>query len=220
MTNLVTGFVLKTIDMGEKTYRYSVWIPHDYTPRKRWPAVLFLHGRGECGKDGQIHTTVGLGKAVRKTPARFPAIIVMPHMPIGMRWEGPMRELALATLEAACEEYSVDRRRIALTGLSLGGFGTWTLGAARAELFCALAPICGGGDPADAELLARTPIWCWHGDADSTIDVEKSREMVNAVRAAGGDVRYTELPDVGHVSWDAAYSDPEFISWLLSQGSD
>ena len=179
--------------------------------------ILFLHGMGECGDDGVFHTTVGLGRAIRRHPERFGALVVMPQLPVDHRWEGAMQTLALATLEATLKEYSADHERIALTGLSLGGFGTWSLGSRCPERFCALVPICGGGDPAEARELAQLPIWCFHGDADPAVSVELSRQMVAAVRAAGGEIRYTELPGVTHNSWDAAYGDPEVVAWMLAQ---
>jgi predicted peptidase len=128
-----------------------------------------------------------------------------------------MQALAVATLDAAERAYRIDRRRIVLTGLSLGGYGAWAIGAAHGDRFAALVPICGGGEPADAERLARLPIWCFHGADDPVISVEESRTMVSAVRAAGGEVRYTEFPGVGHDSWTPAYANPELITWMLEQ---
>ncbi|MBN2447161.1 MAG: dienelactone hydrolase family protein [Phycisphaerae bacterium] len=212
-----TGFVARTMHLHDTDYRYTVWIPADYDPAKRWPAILFLHGKGECGTDGELHTTVGLGRAIRANPERFPAIVVMPQMPKEHRWEGDMLDLAEATLDAACQEYNIDPDRITLTGLSLGGFGTWALGARHPERFCALLPVCGGGDPKTATVLAKLPIWCFHGDADPVVPVERSREMVDAITAGGGNVRYSELPGVTHNSWDAAYTDPDVVQWMLSQ---
>jgi len=212
-----TGFVFRKMEFEGATRRYAVWVPPDYTPAKRWPVILFLHGKGECGDDGERQTTVGLGKALREHPERFPALVVMPQIPVGRRWQGPALELALAALEATMNEYAADPDRVVGTGLSLGGYGTWALGARCPERFAALVPICGGGDPADAARLARVPIWCFHGDADKAVPVERSRQMVEAVRAAGGSVRYSELAGVGHNSWDAAYGDAEVIAWMLAQ---
>lgn len=212
-----TGFVPKVIEFQGKSFRYAVWVPPDYTPDKRWPVILFLHGKGECGEDGELQTTVGLGQAIRDHPERFPALVVMPQIPVDRAWEGPMQELALATLEATLNKYTADHNRVVLTGLSLGGYGTWSLGAQYPEKFCALVPICGGGDRADADKLTRLPIWCFHGEADPVVPVQRSREMVAAVRTAGGQIRYTEFPGVTHNSWDPAYSDPEVIAWMLGQ---
>jgi predicted peptidase len=212
-----TGFVPKLVDLDRQEYRYAVWVPRDYTPDREWPVILYLHGIGESGSDGEFHTTVGLGRAIRSHPERFEALVVMPQMPVGSRWKGRILDLALATLDATLREYRADRDRVVLTGLSLGGYGTWLLGSQQPERFCALLPICGGGDPANAAKLARLPIWCFHGDADPVVPVERSREMVAAVRAAGGDVKYTELAGVEHNSWDPAYGDPEVVKWMLAQ---
>lgn len=212
-----TGFVPKVVELQGVTHRYAVWVPADYQRDRPRPVILFLHGQGECGEDGAFHTTVGLGRAIRSHPERFIALVVMPQMPVGHRWEGGMLTLALATLEATLHEYHADHSRIVLTGLSLGGFGTWSLGARHPEKFCALVPICGGGDPADADRLARLPIWCFHGDADPAVPVERSREMVAAVQAVGGRIRYTEYPGVTHNSWDLAYGDAEVVAWMLAQ---
>ncbi len=212
-----TGFETHRIEVAGREYPVAVWVPPGYDDRHAWPAILFLHGKGECGDDGVFHTTVGLGRHIRAHPEWFPAIVVMPQIPVGSRWEGPALDLALASLELAAREVRIDPRRVVLTGLSLGGFGTWKLGGRCPQRFCALVPICGGGDPGDADRLATLPIWCFHGDADPVIPVERSREMVAAVRAAGGNVRYTELPGVGHNAWDAAYGDAEVIRWMLAQ---
>jgi predicted peptidase len=191
-----TGFVKKALELDGQTYRYAVYVPQGYTPQRRSPAILFLHGIGECGDDGTAQ---------------------MPQCRVGRKWEGTMATLALATLEATQSQYTIDPDRIVLTGLSLGGFGTWRLGAQQPERFAALVPVCGGGDPSRAQALARLPIWCFHGEADSVIPVERSREMVQAVRAAAGDVRYTEFPGVGHNAWDPAYGDPQLTEWMLAQ---
>lgn len=201
---------------GEK-YRYAVYVPDDYTKRRAWPAVLFMHGSGERGTDGERQTTVGIGRAIREHPERFPCIVIMPQCPPDLKWEGPMLDMALACLEKTEHDYNIDPERIVLTGLSLGGYGTWALGAACPERFSALVPVCGGGETSDAAALALTPIWCFHGDADPVVPVDRSREMVVAVRTAGGDVRFTELPGVGHNSWDDAYGNPELIAWMLQQ---
>lgn len=212
-----TGFVAKTIESDGKVYHYAVYVPEDYDPARRWPAILFLHGIGERGEDGTSHTGVGLGKALREHPERFPCVVVMPQCQPQMAWTGPMYDLALRTLDAALAEYSIDEDRIVLTGLSMGGFGAWLIGAEHASRFSALVPICGGGNPDHAAKLAALPIWCFHGEADPVVPVRRSREMVEAVRAAGGSVKYTELPGVGHNSWDPAYANPELAAWMLAQ---
>jgi predicted peptidase len=216
--NLPTGgeFIPTTITLEGEDYRYAVYVPDNYTPKRAWPAILFLNGLGENGDDGEKQTMAGIGPAIRANPERFDCIVVLPQCQIGLRWETPlMQQLAMGCLAATEATYNIDPRRIALSGLSLGGFGTWSLGAKHPDRFCALGPICGGGNPDDAPKLARTPIWCYHGDADPVVPVQLSRDMVAAVKIAGGDVQYTELPEVGHNAWDAAYGNPDFIAFLL-----
>ncbi|MCP4592232.1 MAG: prolyl oligopeptidase family serine peptidase [bacterium] len=212
-----TGFVTRSIDYEGQSYRYAVYVPPGEPPASGWPAMLFLHGSGERGDDCVRQTMVGLPKTVRNHPERFPCIVVMPQCPLHRKWDPSLQGMALATLDAAEQEYRIDPDRIVLTGLSLGGYGTWAIGASHPQRFAALVPICGGGDPAKASSLARTPIWCFHGDADPVVPVEQSRKMVESVRAAGGDVRYSELPGVTHDSWTPAYEDPEAINWMLAQ---
>jgi len=209
-------FIPRDITIAGRTYHYAVYVPIDYTPDRTWPAIVFLNGMGERGDDGMKQTTAGIGNAIRANPERFPCIVVFPQLQPERTWVEPdMVDLALACLSAAQSEYRIDPGRIALTGLSLGGYGTWHIGAQHPDKFSSLGPICGGGDTRRVRELAKTPIWCFHGDADPVVPVDESREMVAAVHLAGGAVRYNELPGVTHNSWDAAYGNPEFIAWLL-----
>jgi predicted peptidase len=199
--------------------------------------ILALHGAGERGADGLRQTTVGLAPAVRRDPARFPAIIVFPQLPEDSQWVGAPAEAAMQALRRSMAEFRVDSDRVYLTGLSMGGHGTWYLAYRHADLFAAVAPICGwvaelpkiAGSvtvvPADsgsplpslARRLRRLPIWIFHGEMDQVIPVTASREAAGALKAAGGNVRYTELPGVDHDSWDAAYASREFTDWLFAQ---
>ena len=111
----------------------------------------------------------------------------------------------------------IDTRRIYLTGLSMGGYGTWDLIARQPERFAAAIPICGGGDPATAERIKHIPLWVFHGDADSAVKVSRSRDMVAALKQAGGEPKYTEYEGVGHDSWTRTYKSPEIYEWLFSQ---
>ena len=114
-------------------------------------------------------------------------------------------------------QYNVERRRVYLTGLSMGGFGTFALAAAYPDRWAAIAPVCGGGDPRQAGRIKHIPCWCFHGDRDEAVRVEHSRRMVAALRAAGGTPKYDEYKGVGHNSWDRAYGTPELYPWLLEQ---
>lgn len=224
-----TGFLNATIRQGEKSLPYVVYVPRDYTPEKKWPVVLFLHGAGERGDGGLAQSDVGIGRAIRFNPERFPALVVMPQCPKDKAWGAGIRgfvgdhpdvaELAMGALDEVLKSYSTDPARVYLTGLSMGGYGTWYLGSKYPERFAALLPICGGGKPAEmATALKNLPIWVFHGDADQAVPVARSREMVEAIKAAGSSrIKYTEYPGVGHNSWDAAYGNAEAIAWLLAQ---
>jgi len=211
-----TGFINKTLMHGDEEIPYVVYVPRDYDPGQSWPVILFLHGAGERGVDGLVQTEVGIGRAIRRYPDRFPCLVVMPQCPPDVWWDRAI-DRAEMSLAQTLAEYSTDPDRIYLTGLSMGGFGTWLLGAAQADRFAALMPICGGGQVEDAAALARLPIWAFHGDADSVVPPEQSRVMVKAVQAAGGAITYTEYEGVDHNSWDPAYSDEAAIAWLLQQ---
>lgn len=224
-----TGFLNATIRQGEASLPYVVYVPRDYTPEKRWPVVLFLHGAGERGNGGLAQSDVGIGRAVRFNPERFPGIVVMPQCPTGKSWGAgisgfvgdhpEVADLAMAALDEVLKGYSTDPDRVYLTGLSMGGYGTWYLGSRFPQRFAALLPICGGGKPAEmAPALKNLPIWVFHGDADNAVPVARSREMVEAIKTAGSTrIKYSEYPGVGHNSWDRAYGDSEAIAWLFAQ---
>jgi predicted peptidase len=213
-----TGFINATVEADGQTMPYVIYVPRDYTTKQRWPVILFLHGAGERGDSGLSQSQVGIGTAIRMNPERFPCLVVMPQAPRGSRWSGPTNELALRALDAVIRKYRGDRSRLYLTGLSMGGFGSWEIAARYPERFAAVVPICGGGDPSTATALKSLPIWVFHGDQDEAVPPRRSREMVEAVKVAGGTtIQYTEYPGVGHNSWDKAYSDPELITWLLTQ---
>ena len=193
---------------------YLLSLPADYgQSRKSWPLVLFLHGSGESGNDLNKVKVHGPPKLVDEN-GPFPFILVSPQSP-GRGWNP---DVLNALLDSVMKKYRVDKDRVYLTGLSMGGYGTWALAAAHPEKFAALAPICGGGDPAEAGKLARLPIWVFHGAKDTTVPPKRSEEMVAALKAAaGGNPRFTLYPEAGHDSWTATYADPEFYKWLLAQ---
>ncbi|MBI3683380.1 MAG: prolyl oligopeptidase family serine peptidase [Acidobacteria bacterium] len=233
-----TGFLNRTVKLGDTTYRYQVYVPMDWTAEKKWPVILFLHGAGERGDDGIIQTEVGMGGAIRRFSDRFPAIVVLPQCRKESWWSLPeMMEQAMAALDRSAKEFNGDTTRLYLTGLSMGGFGTWAIAAKYPGKFAAYAPVCGGirlparvaalqpqnagasEDPyaETAKKVGTTPVWVFHGDADPVVPVSESRKMVEAIKAAGGNVRYSEYEGVGHNSWDRAYREPEFPVWLFSQ---
>jgi predicted peptidase len=196
--------------------KYVVFLPTGYGDGRRWPTILFLHGKGERGTDNQKQITVGLAPAIRKRVDRFGFIVVFPQAVENWSQKGPDLPRAAAILDAVEKEYAVDASRVYLTGLSMGGHGTWALAAQQPKRFAAIAPICGYGDAATASTIAQLPIWCFHGGADGVVPVDSSRRMIAAVKAAGGSPRYTEYPGVGHNSWEKAYDTDELYEWLLS----
>lgn len=215
-SGIPTGFLDRVVKTEDGFRRYVVYVPYEYDPKQPWPLILFLHGAGERGDDGLAQSAIGIGQAIRLHPERFPAIVVMPQCPKDVWWDRCLDDVAMA-LEQTRAEYNTDPNRIYLTGLSMGGYGTWIYGALEIDTFAALMPICGGGKVEDAPTLAKVPIWAFHGGADETVKPEESRKMVEAVKKAGGEVKYTEYKGVGHNSWDEAYGDPKAIAWLLSQ---
>lgn len=232
-----TGFLDRKITIQGVEYEFQVFVPEDWSRKKKWPVILFLHGAGERGDDGLIETEVGIGTAIRRDRGRFPAIVVMPQCRKDVWWTDlKMEAMAMAVLSQATKEFHGDRQRTYLTGLSMGGYGTWALAADYPATFAALVPICGGilrpeearKQPADdmrpytnaAQKIGRlTPVWIFHGGDDPAVPVTESRRMADAMKALGGEVRYTEYPGVGHNSWEKAYAEPELMTWLLTKSS-
>lgn len=212
-----TGF-LDRVHKGEGgESKYVIFVPHDYKGDKPFPLVLFLHGAGSTGDDGKKQVS-GISAAIRASEKTFPAIVVFPQSQ-KRTWgaESEDGKRAMAILAEVEKQYKVDTKRIYLTGLSMGGFGTWSLAAAHPTKWAAIVPICGGGNTKSAEKIKDIPCWCFHGDADPTVKVDLSRNMIKAIKDAGGDPKYTEYPGVGHNSWTKAYADKEMLEWLWKQ---
>ncbi len=230
-----TGFLDRVLTISGTTYKYQVFVPEDWSAKQVWPVILFLHGAGERGDDGLMQTDVGIATAIREERSRFPAIVVMPQCRKGVWWtDSPLEAVAIQALETATREFHGDRRRTYLTGLSMGGYGTWALAGKYQRRFAAIVPICGGVlkpdkartqsaedvtpyQEAAAKIGSKTPVWIFHGDNDDAVPVTESRQMNEAMKALGGDVHYTEYPGVKHNSWDKAYAEPEFMKWMLAK---
>jgi predicted peptidase len=231
-----SGFSARTIVVGGVSYPYQLYIPR--AASSGLPVILSLHGSGERGTDGTLQTMIGLGPVVKGRDGEFPAIVVFPQAPPDSVWAGAPGTAAMRMLDATIAELRADPDRVYLTGISMGGYGTWQLALDHPDRFAALVPVCGGirplpaaptiavraakaeaGDPYAyaAAKLARIPTWVFHGAADRSVPVAESRSMVAALRAAGGDVRYTEYERVGHNSWESAYGEPELWRWLWAQ---
>ncbi len=232
------AFVERTVRVDGVDRRYRVFVPARRDSGAPLPTVLFLHGTGERGDDGEKPTRVGLGPYVRAHADRFPALAVFPQAPEGQDWNGVAAEIAFAALDAASAEFGGDPDRTYLTGLSMGGYGTWELALMQPRRFAALVPVCGGltapraerdlfvgplRDAADkpaalAQRLKHLPVWIFHGAKDDVVPPGESRAVSAALRAAGGEARYTEFSEANHNSWDPAYSEtPELWSWLFAQ---
>jgi len=222
------GFVQREFRTTDgQAVKYAIFVPNSYRSDTPTAVILFLHGSGEAGTDGDRQTRVGLGEYIRRHEATFPFLVVMPqaqqlpeNLPDVARVWWPGRtdgDRALAMFAAIQREFRTDPKRAYLTGISMGGFGTWALAAADPGRWAAIAPVCGGGDPATAAKLKDVPCWAFHGAADPSVPVQFSRTMVEAVRRAGGAPKYTEYSDVGHNSWDKAYATEELYAWLLQK---
>ncbi|QDU95628.1 carboxylesterase family protein [Lignipirellula cremea] len=212
---------------------YRLLKPQDYDPAKKYPLVLFLHGAGERGNDNRKQLMHGLNDfASPENREKYPAFVVAPQCPNGKQWvnapwsapahdmpEKPAADLqrCFDLLAALQKEFSIDADRLYITGLSMGGYGTWDAIQRHPEMFAAAAPVCGGGDTAYAKVLVNTPLWVFHGGNDTVVKTARSRAMVEAIEKAGGKPKYTEYPGVGHNSWSATYVNPEFYAWLFEQ---
>ena len=233
------GFLDRSVTLGNTRYPYIVYVPRDYTPKKAWPVVLFLHGSGERGTDGVRATQIGAGAAIRSTPERVEAIVVFPQAPADSRWLDEPADAAMAALDHVQHEFDTDPHRVYLTGLSMGGYGAWHLAMAHPKRWAALVVVCGGLLPHETTTAVRQsplnagaadpyaftahavrdlPVWIFHGTDDLVIPVDESRHMHDSlVQEHAADVRYTEYPGVGHNAWEKAYGDPAMWSWLLGQ---
>ena len=226
-----SGFhVIEATPSGWDIQRHSLYVPPGYTPEKEWPMIVFLHGYGDQGHDGRKPTRIALASAIEKHPEMFPALVLFPQAPPGAvfgdreeRWHVNTKDASphvTAAMDYVFDHYNVDEDRVSLTGISMGGFGTYYYGAQHPDKFAALMPICGGGRIEDAPVLATIPMWIFHGVKDRIIDVAQSAIMVSEIQKAGGNPRLTVFPDQGHWSWDQVYYDPEAMAWLLAQRRD
>ncbi len=214
-----TGLLDRTFtDADGKEAKYALFVPHDYKGDKPYPLILFLHGSGETGADGKRQTYVGLGPVLRMQEKSFPCFVLFPQSQ-ERTWQADSKDAqrALAMLDAVEKEYKIDDKRLYLTGLSMGGFGTWSLAEKYPDRWAAIVPVCGGGDPDKAKDIKDLPCWVFQGDADQSVSVDRSRKMVEALNAAGGKPKYTEYAGVGHNSWEMAYNTPGLYEWLFQQ---
>lgn len=195
---------------------YWLHLPTNYAPEsgEPWPLILFLHGMGERGDNLELVKLHGIANVVENQPD-FPFITVSPQCPDTTTWAPDELDHLNALLDDIITRYAVDTSRIYLTGLSMGGFGTWHLAARFPERFAGIAPICGGGPTQHAARLSKTPIWAFHGAQDDVVPLSESEEMVAAVRTAGGNPRFTVYPEANHNSWSQTYDNPTLYTWFM-----
>jgi len=217
-------------DQGE-SLPYRIYLPPKM-PLTPVPVVLFLHGAGERGDDNQVQIKHGVSDIISWSKNNEPAIVIAPQCPKDRKWAEVdwsklshtmpaeisfAMKMALEILDRVAKDYPADSRRLYITGLSMGGYGTWDVIQRLPAKFAAAIPVCGGGDSAGAPVFKDLPIWAFHGDADSAVPVARSRDMVAALKACGSTVKYTEYPGVGHNCWTQTYANSEVLKWLFSQ---
>jgi len=212
---------------------YRLFKPAGYDAAKPWPLVLFLHGAGERGSDNAKHLKNGAETFyAAASQAKFPCFVVIPQCPpnrqwVEVPWSGaahtmpaepsvPLR-LAMDVLGKLKQEFTIDASRQYVVGISMGGFGAWEALYRYPRTFAAAVPVCGGADEAKAASIAQVPVWAFHGDQDNVVKTSRSRNIVAALKVAGGAPKYTEYPGVGHASWTKAFADPEVLPWLFAQ---
>jgi predicted peptidase len=220
----------KYVNSKGETLKYRQLIS-DYNPQIKYPLIIFLHGSGERGDDNEAQLKWGvLNFATDQIMKMHPSIVIAPQCPNDMSWYNfsesdmslqptpsqPMK-LVIELINDAISKFPVDTNRIYITGLSMGGFGTFDAISRYPNLFAAAVPVCGGGDITKAKSIAHIPMWIFHGAQDSAVNPKLSQNMVEALTKAGAHPGFTQYPETGHFSWIAAYSDPMMMEWLYSQ---
>jgi predicted peptidase len=214
---------------------YRLMAPEHIAPGKKYPLVVFLHGAGERGSDNTSQLKyLPTWMAAPEMRAKYPCFLLAPQCPNNQKWVNspwdkktsqplpkdpadPMKQV-IDMMDELMKTEPIDANRVYLTGLSMGGYGTWDLAERMPDRFAAVAPLCGGGDDTKVDRIVNVPLWCFHGDKDPAVPVERSREMIEALKKAGGHPKYTELPGVGHDCWTTAYRDPKgLIPWMFEQ---
>jgi predicted peptidase len=219
------GLLNRTVKVGATSYAYQVYVPKSLRGQAKAPVILFLHGIGQRGAGGFLPTEGIQGNMVRHYLEQVPAILLLPQCRKETYWSTPeMDKMVTGALEQTVGEFDADPTRLYLTGVSMGGYGAWYLASEHPGRFAALVSICGGsplrtGDRFTpvARRVAHTPVWVFHGSADKVVPVSESREMVEALKALKGNVRYSEYEGVGHNVWLKALNEKELLPWLLKQ---
>jgi predicted peptidase len=207
-------------DSDGAEFKYALFIPHNYQPDRAYALLVYLHGSGPRSWDRIRAPQEPLAAAIREQESTFDMLVAFPQSATGT-WEpdSPDLQRVLRVVDDVKAAYHVDAERISLTGMSRGAFGVWSLAAAHPDMWAAIVPVCGGGNPQDAAKIRRIPCWCFHGALDDVVPVDQSRRMINALRQAGASPRYHEYPDLGHNCWDRVYRAHDLFRWLKAQKS-
>lgn len=195
---------------------YLFYLPPGYQKadrERRWPLLLFLHGAGERGSNLSAVARHGPPLLIEQGRV-LPFIVISPQCPTGGHWEPSLLAQLLDQVEQA---WSVDASRVYITGMSMGGYGTWRLVARQPRRFAAAAMVCGGGHPSEAPCMAHVPLWLFHGEQDEVVPASESLVLARALQSVGGNVRLTLYPDAGHDAWTETYSNPALYEWFLEQ---
>ena len=213
----------RTARVGGAEYSYQIHAPSDLAQRP--PVITFLHGVNQRGAGGFLPRSGAAAALIRRYLARVPAVILLPQCRAGSYWSDPfMDEMVMTALSQTEDEFKADSARLYLTGVSMGGYGVWSLASRHPRRFAALVPVCGGVSGQDgerfkrvAEKVGKTPTWIFHGADDRVVPVEDSRRMAAALEEAGGDFRYSEYAGVGHAVWTNVMAERELMPWLLAR---
>ncbi len=221
------------VEAAGVSLHYRLMKPIDYKPGQKYPLVIVLHGAGERGDDNLAQLIHGAREFSKEDRRREnPAYVLFPQCPKEQKWvdvdwklegshipEQPSESLKLvkALADEMINTAGIDENRVYITGLSMGGYGTWDAIARYENFFAAAAPICGGGDPTTVHRFTKLPIWCFHGAKDGVVKPQRSQEMIEALKKLGADPKYTEYPNAQHDSWSETYSNPSFYEWMFAQ---
>jgi len=213
--SIVSSKAQQTAEKFVQVTQYLLYLPDGYATdtAKRWPLMIFLHGSGEAGTDLNKVKAWGPPKLI-EAGKKYPFIVVSPQAPPNTGWQV---EVLRAMLNDLKQKYRVDNDRVYLTGLSMGGFGTWNYSEKFPDDLAAIAPICGGGDVAKVWQLRHMPVWCFHGAKDDVVPPASSQAMVDALKKYNPDVKFTLYPDANHNSWEVTYNNDSLYTWLLAQ---
>lgn len=219
------GLLSRNVTVDATPYTYQVYVPQSLRGKQKVPVILFLHGIGQRGEGGFLPTSGVKSSMVQHYLEKVPAIILLPQCRKGSYWTDPLMDrMVMQSLEQTIAEFGADPERLYLSGVSMGGYGAWSLASEHQGKFAAIVSICGGSPLREGDRFAsvarrvgHTPVWVFHGAADTVVPVSESRQMVEALKAIKGNVRYSEYEGVGHNVWLNALGERELLPWLLTQ---